>query len=415
MTITTCIQAQTIKKYLLKNRENMVASDFQFHPDTFRILGFGAYHGSAKTYWAEYALLSSLTKQGRVKYYIPETNFAQAWFFNHYMEFGDTILLKDLVAQFQTIVGQEGTIDTYQHWKRIKNLNDELPPSGQFKVVGLDIINEYKYPIKLITHLLHRGDKIESVVLLKEILKADTSDYRRRPKSYIGTTLKSFLIDNQMHPKKYQSIVSDSLTYYHLLKNLDYVFNSNLRREEIIYRNYITLSPHYEFDSKNQFLKYGFSHILKAREGNSSSFFSKLIESGHCKRNEIITVMGYLTKSEVLWDKKYDQQKRYQGFTIEYGFGIGDYWKEYFKGIHHLKKTACADITLFKLNNMISPYRCRIDLIKVKMFMKKSNHRYWINKATTDFIDYAVLIKNSPAQIPIEELESDLTKTHHRQ
>jgi hypothetical protein len=60
---------------------------------------------------------------------------------------------------------------------------------------------------------------------------------------------------------------------------------------------------------------------------------------------------------------------------------------------------------LFKLNSENSPYKNGTDLIEVKLFLKKSNGKSLKDKPTTDFIDYAVLIRNSKNQIPIEEME----------
>jgi len=134
-------------------------------------------------------------------------------------------------------------------------------------------------------------------------------------------------------------------------------------------------------------------------------FFTRLIEQNIYERNNVITVIGYLTKSEVLWDKTYDKQGNYQSFTTEKGYGIGDYWKEYFKGIKNLKRTKLSDITLFRLNNEKSPYNNGTDLKEIKLFLKKSNGKVLKGKATTDFIDYAVLISNSKNQVPIEEMK----------
>ena len=116
--------------------------------------------------------------------------------------------------------------------------------------------------------------------------------------------------------------------------------------------------------------------------------------------------MGYLTKSSVLWYKKYDKEGNYSKFTTEKGYGIGDYWREYFKGIENLKEATISDLTLFKLNTGNSPYKEGADLIEIKMFLKKSNSTVLKGKRTIDFIDYAILISNSPNQTPIEELKN---------
>ena len=140
------------------------------------------------------------------------------------------------------------------------------------------------------------------------------------------------------------------------------------------------------------------------RQGNYPSFFTRLIEQDIYERNKVVSVMGYLTRSKVLWNKIYDKQGDYKTYTIEKGYGIGDYWKEYFKGIGKLKKMKLSDITLFRLNAENSPYHKGADLMEVKQLFKKSNKAELKGKNTTDFIDFAVLISHSENQIPIEEI-----------
>jgi len=72
-----------------------------------------------------------------------------------------------------------------------------------------------------------------------------------------------------------------------------------------------------------------------------------------------------------MWEKVYDKQGDYESYTTEGGFGTGDYWKEYFKGIKKLKMAKLSDFTLFRLNNTGSPYDKGNDLIAVKLFLKR--------------------------------------------
>ena len=86
--------------------------------------------------------------------------------------------------------------------------------------------------------------------------------------------------------------------------------------------------------------------------------------------------------------------------------GIGNYWKEYFKGIGKLERNKISDLTLFRLNHKTSNYsRPGTDLIEVKLFLKKSNKAKIKGLSTSDYLDYALLISNSNAAIPIEELK----------
>lgn len=128
-----------------------------------------------------------------------------------------------------------------------------------------------------------------------------------------------------------------------------------------------------------------------------------LIDSKFYQHNEVLSVIGYLTESNVLWDAVYDDEGNYESYTTEGGFGIGDYEKEYFLGIENLKNTRISDFTLFRLNKEGTPYNDgKPNLIEVVMTDEKSNGELVKGKSTTDFLDYALLISNSEANTPIE-------------
>ncbi|MEA5062120.1 MAG: hypothetical protein VB074_12320 [Proteiniphilum sp.] len=71
-----------------------------------------------------------------------------------------------------------------------------------------------------------------------------------------------------------------------------------------------------------------------------------------------------------------------------------------------MKKNKISDITLFRLNGKNTPYNDgNPNLIEVIMTDEKSNGDLVKGKSTTDFLDYAVLISNSKANRPIQEMK----------
>ena len=345
--------SQNKKNYLKLNRFDLEKLDFNFPQTDFNIIGFGAYHGSAKTYETELHLIKNLKKQNALDYYIPETNFSQAFFFQQYLDSGNEELLKELTLAFQTIVSQEGTIETFEHWKNLRLLNQSFK-NNPIKIIGFDIINEYKFPIK---HILFLTENINDWTLneeLKNKLYDKDLDFSVRNKE-ITLLLKNFITDYKTNKDLYIHQIKDTISFNHIIKNIVYTFEEKSEREKIIYNNYISLKEIYKLESKKQFAKYGFFHIQKEREKNYPSFFTRLIENEIYKKDKVISIIGYLTKSEVLWDKIYDKKGNYQKYTTEKGYGIGDYWKEYFCGIKNLKSTKLSDITLFRLNNINTP------------------------------------------------------------
>lgn len=398
--------AITKSNYLKKNRLDLTKQNFVFPQKNFKILGFGAYHGSAKTEITEYALLKSLTKNGIVKHYLPETDYSIGHFFNQYLKTGDTLLLKDLVETYGVRVPQDKSIETYEKWKKIRNLNNDLPEINKITVVGIDLLVTYKYTSKHLLEILNiEQNKEKSLQRIVNMVKLDTTDFSPYYDSYSKNILQNFIKDYEANPMKFEKHIKNNIVFDHLIKNLKYTFEKS-EREKIIYNNYIDLSKLYDFNNKPQFLRFGFGHLEKIREHNYPSFLTRLIEKGIYKSNEVISVIGYLTESRVLWDINYDEKGKYKDYTTKGGFGIGDYEKEYFRGIDKLKERKISDITLFQLNKVKSPYNKKVpDLIEVIMEGEKSNGKYVKGKSTTEFIDYAILISNSKANTPIYEIK----------
>jgi len=405
--VTLQSYAQSKIKYLQNNRFDLTSADFDFPQKDFKIIGFGAYHGSAKTEQTEHELLKSLTKNGTIKYYMPETDFSIGHYFNKYLQTGDTLLLKDLVEQYGIRVPQEKSIETYKKWKGIKSLNDSLPKDKRLTVIGIDEIVSYKYTSKHLLELIDfKSNHEESLKKVVNMVKTDTTDFSPYYDSFSKGVLKNFVSDYEKNPSKFENDINDKFLFDHIIKNLKLTFDDSSSREQMIFNNYKHLASLYKFDHNPQFLRFGFFHLEKEREGNDLPFFAMLIENKIYKRNEILSVIGYLTESRVLWDIIYDDNGDYKSFTTKGGYGIGDYEKEYFRGIENLKKTKISDITLFRLNKKNTPYNDRIpDLIEIIMTDEKSNGEKVKGKSTTDFMDYAVLISNSKASTPIQEMK----------
>lgn len=395
--------AQSKNSYLKENRFDLRSTPFEFPQEDIKIIGFGAYHGSVKTEDVEYQLMNSLLKKGQIKYYIIETDYSIGRYFNEFLETGDTVLLKDLVCSYGIRVPQEKSVETYKKWKKLKRLHDGLPAEKKFTVVGIDPIVSYKYTFRHLVELIGKQENWATVGQIKTQIQLDTTDFSPNYDSAAKQLLKDWVKEYEANRDVFNEGIKDLTLFEHLLSTIKKTFEPS-NREQNIYDNYVSLDSYYNFKKNPQFARYGFGHLEKTTEGYPT-FFNFLIENGFYKKNEIITIIGYLTKSRVLWNLVYDENGNYKSYHTEGGFGIGDYWKEYFRGIKRLKKNKLSDLTLFRLNKENSPYtKGKPDLIEIKMLFDKSNKSVVKGKPTTMFIDYAVLISNSEAQSPIEEL-----------
>ena len=397
------IFAQNRIDYLVQNRVDLRTDKPNISETDFNIIGFGALHGSSKSYEAELSLVKSLLEKDMLDYYIIEANFSQAFFVQKYLETGDEKLLNDLTYAFQTMVSQEGTIQTYNFWKNIRRTLKKHPEKS-IKVIGCDVVNEYHFPLKHILLLSKDdGNWTQRQVLEKAISQENLNSTIWNKE--LNEKVKSFVKDYLSNKEKYSSQIDDLWTFNHIIQTINYNFQERREREKIIFENYLALKTKFGLENKKQFAKYGYGHLQKFREGDYPCFFTRLIENNVFEKNKVITIMGYLTNSKVLWDKKYDKNGNYKGYTTKAGYGIADYWKEYFKGIKNLKKTKLSDLTMFKLNQDGSPYSIGTDLVEIKMFLKDYNKTKLKGKNTLQFIDYAILISDSKEQVPIEEMK----------
>ncbi|WP_313377303.1 hypothetical protein [Chishuiella sp.] len=394
--------------YLKKNSFDITDKKFTFPQSNFNIIGFGAYHGSEKTEDVEIEIIKSVLKKTSIKYYLPETDLSIAHYFNDFLVTGDTILLKDLIIQYGIRVPQERTIEVYNKWKYLKKINDNLPETDKIKVLGIDLLVSNKYVSRHILEIVkNQNNQFPILSEIDQMVKTDTTSYSTENTSFSSILLKKFITDYENNIEKYEKNITNKFEFNQILKNLKISFSDKSEREKTMYENYLSFSSEYNFKENPQFLRMGFFHLEKSREGKNGypSFFARLIENKIYSKEKVISIIGFLTKSEVLWDEKYNGQQ-YIGYTTEGGFGIGDYEKEYFRGIQNLKDAKISDETLFRLNKKNSPYLAKEpDLIEVIMTDNDSNSNKVIKTSTLDYLDYAVLISNSKASVPIFEMK----------
>ncbi|MEQ8246011.1 hypothetical protein [Fulvivirga sp.] len=405
-------QGQSKLEYLKNNRFDLNKKNFTFPQEDFKILGFGAYHGSQKTEITEHLLLKALTKNGTIKYYLPETDFSIAHYFNQYLQSGDTVLLKDLVIHYGSRIPQERSIETYNKWKALKKLNDNLLEAHKLTVAGIDLLVSYKYSAKHLLELLDsQKHSRKSVSKVAKMIANDTVDFMPFSAVYTKEVLKQFVEDYESNIDEFDKSISNKFAFNHIIKNLKETFidfDNSTKRERLLFENYVSLANEYQFDKNRPFVRLGFFHLEKQREGKNPSFFVQLIESGTHKHEEVISVIGYFTESRVLWGITYDDDGNYKEYSTEGGYGIGDYEDEYFLGIDKLKESRISDITLFRLNQVNTPYSDGVpDLMEIVMTNDESNGELVKGRSTTEYLDYAVLISNSAASVPIEEIDKE--------
>jgi len=405
----TTLFAQKSKADYLSRNATALSEHFVLPEKNIKVIGFGAYHGSAKTEDAELLLIQSLIKNNNLRYYIAETDISVACYLNKYLDNGDENLLKDLIETYGTRVPQERTIEVFDKWKKLKALNDRLPKKKKITILGADPIVTYKYTYRHLMSLITKPAQWDVSLQLQETIARDTTDFSPYYDSFSKNQLKAFVADYDANTKKYQVLINDKPMFEHLISTIKVSFGEKYRREKEMYNNYLTLVNIYKCKDKVQFFRLGFSHLLKAKAGKEDrggSFFSMLADNNIYPKNQIVSIIGYLTSSNVIWKDKYNEEGEYVSSVTMGDEGIGDSESEYFKGIQSFKESKKGDLTIFKLNMADSPYNepgCT-DMVEV---ISKEKPIDYGTSSTTNFLDYVLLISNSAASRSIYSFKNN--------
>lgn len=397
--------AQNKYEYLQQNKYDLVHG-FTIPEKKISIVGFGAYHGSSKTEDAEIILVSSLINSHNLKYYIAETDLSIAHFLNEYLKSGDDLLLKDIVDHYGVRIPQERTLEVMEKWKRLKTINDSLPAKKKITVLGPDPIVTYKYTYKHLLSLISNTTKWETANRLKKTIETDTTDFSPYYDSFSKNELKDFVRDYNSNSKKYISFIKNIHEFNYLISLITTSFQ-DYNREEEIFKNYNSLYKIYNLKNETQYVRYGFSHLLKSDIKTFSPFFSRLVKSKLYPKQKIITILGYLNTSEVILKNIFDDNGNYIESVTDNKESTGDSKSSYYKGISELKKLKTSDLVLFKINSFTNrnPYKQTGCSDLIELVRNKSSNMDFSSLSTCDFIDYALLISNSKASRSIYSLD----------
>lgn len=389
-------------EYLKNNRTDLL-SDHNLTIQNNGIIGFGALHGSAKTEDAELILLKNLIANNQISYYLPETDFSTANYFQIYLETGNEELLKDLVIQYGKRVPQEASIEMFQKWKKLR----ELFNGHDIKVLGIDKIASYKYSVKEISNLFSTDVNWPLLDSIKQLSNKPNANYSAYYDSEAKNLLRKFVADYESNTPEYFFFLRDTLKFNHIIRNLKATFVKG-RRETQMYQNFDFFYSEYNLQNEKLFLRMGVYHLMKGKINGRSPIFAQLIENKNYTSKQVTTIQVYLTKSKVLWNVKLDENGNYKGHSTKAGYGISDYWLEHYKGIKELKKAKLSDFTLFDLTQNNSPYTIKDDyqLFETKMLLSSSPWAPEKGKSTTNYLDYAILVSHSKPNQPIEKLSN---------
>lgn len=430
MIASTCIgQDDSLfsSNYLCNNRVDLLSPNFNFPIDpTTKIVGLSAMHGSSKTEDVELLIVRKLVAKG-LKYYFPEIDFSLGYFLNEYIKSGDEDLLIDIIKH-NVMVPQEQVVEVLKKWKQFQPLFKE----NDIQIIGVDRISSYKYTLKHLLKLF-KGKQWEYFNVVSKNLErlnvpnnwertfmANGSDtVRENIKAMFLDIINDFEFNNQ-----YYNTLENISEIQFIFSNIQYIIKESqerISREELIYSNFIVVNQDSLIKNSLKFVRMGSGHIIGFLD--YESFLTKLINRSDFQYDEIIRINCFLSQSSVL---KPNRKRLLSSIIFKHnltatnyltkrnlilknipnhssGSWTGNSFLEKPLGIEELEKSKLSDITMFNLINDDSPYTLKgnCDLVLYKRRFKRDNKECPLTLATTDFMQRAILIRNSKGNTPI--------------
>ncbi|TNE54045.1 MAG: hypothetical protein EP338_09140 [Bacteroidetes bacterium] len=425
-TIFCLAQRSECSTYLKKHvqRIDLEAPEFQFD-DAFyqhQLYFFGFVHGSQKPQLIDLKLLQHLSRHG-VRYYAPEVDFSLAFFFNSYLESGDEQTLDYACHYYKYRVPQDASVQFRDKWKKLYAFNQGLPSDERIKVLGMD---QHIDPELSLTHLAYIAPTqceiaiIDSLQHFKNFQRDTLEVYSGKPAFKSGKGWDYFFSTekSRFYHRFVKAYTRDSLIFIkafgkeanqlrHLMSQ-----NTNGYRDSILLTNFKKLALPLIQQGEKVYANFGYFHVQQQKI-NKLPPLAQLVKENTSV--SCVSLLGLLSQSACMVRKiRPDgplmikgvrfRKAKYAGYRSLNTYD-GDHLFERVNGMGILRKNSRGkDLTLFPLNGEDSPFR------KTMFFadFSRGGRKWKVHKGavTTDYFQYVFLIKNSRANIPIEEIYS---------
>jgi len=371
--------------------------DADFYDNQLFLLGES--HGSAAPQELDFALLRHLNQKTGLRNYVAEIDPSQAYFFNRYLAAGDEA---DLRAVFSAWDGeaQWGNQNFYDKVRRIRALNQTLPPAARIRFIGLDRFQN----LGLVGQHLR-------ALLAQEAYVAGTStvlDTLLRRLSAAPPTERAL---GRLAHRLLPTLAADSLAgvsragraqVAQLLRNASYLAAPRIRRDSVMLLNlrsaYESLAPGHE----KMYGLWGFYHTLQAAVDKQQPFAGLVRASSLPFHERVVSLAIFSADSKVMMPTSGIPAavRPPTGRTVAVGWLNSAGPVVLVPGASDLLAAAPAQAaaTLFRLDAPDSPYRRSLRLVNIRVpLLGQSMTATQANAATTDYFQYAVLLRNSAA------------------
>ena len=359
----------------------------------------GEIHGIQKGQDIDYTLLTFLNRKFNVKTYIAEVDFAKAYLLNQYLKTGDERLMDSVFRDWTEQDAQWANTDFKDKIRKIRLYNKSVKPAATIHFEGIDQIqNPQLVEAYLRNRLIARPGFLQDAKMLLAALQAKNDTLIIKESTEL---LKQWDRRNVLSVTKNR----DADIRFALINCMQI----SSAREAQMYKNFKMLYRSRNWNLEKLYGFFGFAHVLaaKANGGRSTSFVYMLSHDTELNLQGKIASIGllYVDSKMMMPNKGLPAAWRQKGTKFT---AIGQYNHDgpliRLDGIESFKSaTKQGSVTLFDLASAGSPYLMKSLEIKYADIMPVSQ-RLLLNAPRahiTDYLQYAILVRNSAATNPI--------------
>ncbi|WP_310392197.1 hypothetical protein [Hymenobacter sp.] len=363
----------------------------------------GESHGSAAPQELDFALLRHLNQKTGLRNYVAEIDPSQAFFFNRYLATGHE---SDLQTVFRAWDGKEqwGNQDFYDKVRRIRQLNQTLPPAARIRFIGLDRFQDTGIALQHLRAILAQEPVAAGRSAVLDTLRglsAGAPPTQQALAQLAHRLLPAFGPDSAAGGLS----VAGRAQIAQVLRNASYLQGPRIRRDSVMLLN---LQADYErlgLQQEKMYRLWGVYHVLQSAVSNSQPFAALVRSSALPLRGRVVSVAIFAAASETMIPAgAIPAAVRPPERSVNVGWLNSAGPVVLVPGIRDLLAAAPAGapLTLFRLDAPQAPYRHSLRLVTTRApLMNQTLAPTRTGAATTDYFQYAVLLRNSAAVRPL--------------
>ena len=402
-------QDSSYVNYLQKNMETINiggTNDFTLFDEAFyknQVFLVSESHGYYKPHEVDFELFKQLNKKTGLRYYLAEIDFSQAYYLNKYLATGDETFLKAIYQYWYNQQAQWGCKAGFEKWQKMLAYNKTLPAGKKITILGLDEAQDLNMNVQLMNEILKKsGYKKGKDILLDSLATFATinlsADSARRPFVRYTRRLDTALT---LHAGTFKKLLKENyFSFQYIIHNTA----SKKGRELKIFENFTTYYNKYKLAGEKLYGFWGRFHAMQDSVNSAMPFAGMLKKSSLPLKNSIVSIPVFCIESASMIPTTYlPPMAQQKGTVYSNSPMVNDESFVYqVKGIAAFKNLVPQNsIGIFKLDGKDSPYFNELNLLESTSGMDKT-FEWKGNKAsaTTDYFQYAIIVRNSGWAVP---------------